>query len=201
MNLEKEFKKRTGLEFIDFYNDYRPKLKWYISKYTKDLNTAEDFVQDAFIQGLNKIETFEKEKSQIQTWLTTIARNLVIKEFNDNKKNPKISIDKDLNQDDENGTSLLSFLKTDDEILKEKEEKEIEAKYKLVFNSIQNLPEKYKKIMIMREIDKVPYKEIADTLNRNLSTIKSQIRKGRQLIIDDVEKKFNYIDNNGVQKY
>jgi DNA-directed RNA polymerase specialized sigma24 family protein len=36
----------------------------------------------------------------------------------------------------------------------------------------------------MREIDRMSYKDIADTLQKNLSTVKSQIRNGRHLLIE-----------------
>jgi DNA-directed RNA polymerase specialized sigma24 family protein len=46
----------------------------------------------------------------------------------------------------------------------------------------------------MREIQKMPYKDIADKLGRNLSTIKSQIRNGRHILISQSEKDFKEID-------
>jgi DNA-directed RNA polymerase specialized sigma24 family protein len=48
----------------------------------------------------------------------------------------------------------------------------------------------------MREIECMQYKEISDELNINLSTIKSQIKKGRTIIRKKVEKKFKDIDYN-----
>jgi RNA polymerase sigma-70 factor (ECF subfamily) len=193
---EVKFKESTGLNFQEFYNDYKPKLRWHLASFTKDLQLAEDYTQEAFIQGLKKIDTFDPSKSQIQTWITTIGRNLVIKAHKESLRLPSVSMDKDL---DEDNTSLITFLPYDDgkeEIVKEKE---IHYKYGIVVESIEKLPPKYKEVMIMREIEKMPYKDIADKLERNLSTVKSQIRKGRQLIIDDVEKKFKYIDDNGVE--
>ena len=48
----------------------------------------------------------------------------------------------------------------------------------------------------MREIDKMQYKDIADALDRNLSTVKSQIKKAREVLIKAVEKKFKDLEDN-----
>lgn len=196
--LERNFKNVTGGNFSDFYNDYKPKLKWHLSNYTGDLSVAEDFAHDALIQGLKKLHQFDSSKSQIQTWITTIGRNLVIKEWKDRKKMPKVSLDKEIG--DENDTSLINFIPYDDGKEKMIKEKEIKIKYNVTLEAISNLPHKYKEVIEMRELRKMPYKEISKELNRNLSTVKSQIRKGRQLIIETIDKKFEYIDKNGINE-
>ena len=77
---EKLFKEITGYDFERYYIEYRPKLTWYLaSRYTKDVDKAEDFANQAFMQALEKIETYNSEKSKLITWLTKIAINLVIK--------------------------------------------------------------------------------------------------------------------------
>jgi DNA-directed RNA polymerase specialized sigma24 family protein len=47
----------------------------------------------------------------------------------------------------------------------------------------------------MREIQKMAYKDIADKLGRNLSTIKSQIRNGRAILISESERQFEVLDD------
>ncbi|MFW6009427.1 MAG: RNA polymerase sigma factor, partial [archaeon] len=163
--------------------------------FTKDLQLAEDYAQEAFIQGLNKIDSFDSDKSQIQTWITVIARNLAKKGKKDEKKMPKVSMDKTI---DEDNTSLSTFIPYDDGKEKIEEQKETYQKYNIVLKAIENLPSKYKEVIVMREIENMPYKDIADKLDRNLSTIKSQIRKGRHLIQSNVKPKFNFINENGV---
>jgi RNA polymerase sigma-70 factor, ECF subfamily len=195
--LEKRFKKVTGGDFVKFYNDYKPKLRWHLSNYTGDLGVAEDFAHDALIQGLEKLHQFDSSKSQIQTWITTIGKNLVIKEWKDKKKLPSVSLDKEL--DDEN-SSLINFIPYEDGKNLMLEEKETSEKYEIVITAISELPFKYKEVMEMREIKKMAYKDISEELKRNLSTVKSQIRKGRQLVTDSVEKKFQWIEKNGLNE-
>ena len=46
----------------------------------------------------------------------------------------------------------------------------------------------------MRELKKMAYKDIADDLGRNLSTIKSQIRQARAILIRETSREFEMLD-------
>jgi DNA-directed RNA polymerase specialized sigma24 family protein len=46
----------------------------------------------------------------------------------------------------------------------------------------------------MRELKKMQYKDIADKLGKNLSTIKSQIRNGRAILMNKTIKEFEVLD-------
>jgi DNA-directed RNA polymerase specialized sigma24 family protein len=59
---------------------------------------------------------------------------------------------------------------------------------------ISKLKTPYKKVIEMRELKKMSYKDIADELGKNLSTIKSQIRNGRAILIKDTQREFDEID-------
>jgi DNA-directed RNA polymerase specialized sigma24 family protein len=59
---------------------------------------------------------------------------------------------------------------------------------------ISELKEPYKQVIEMREIQKMAYKDIADFLQENLSTIKSRIRNGRAILINNSKKEFDLLD-------
>ena len=59
---------------------------------------------------------------------------------------------------------------------------------------IRNLKEPYRQVIEMREIQKMQYKDIADKLGKNLSTIKSQIRNGRAILISETSREFEILD-------
>jgi DNA-directed RNA polymerase specialized sigma24 family protein len=46
----------------------------------------------------------------------------------------------------------------------------------------------------MRELKRMSYRDISDTLNLNLSTVKSQIRNGRAILVRETKKEFDAID-------
>lgn len=284
---EKLFKEITGHNFESYYNEHYSAITWYITKsLTQDKDKSEDFVNQAFMQALEKIETYNKEKSSFKTWLTKIAINLVIKDWKDSHKYNVISFDRDTAE----VPSILNVLKSDDGSDYTEQEDENRKKCEIVYDVINNLPDKYKKVMMMRELEHMAYKDIADSIKKeivvdlnqqkmvlenpedffsldihntgdgnailqfdsecgnysyqktilsnssvnitrddiewdrglndsfvinstnttcdgmyitttNLSTIKSQIKKGRELILRKVKKKFDIINENGVKNF
>lgn len=189
-----KFKKHTGLEFNEFYNTHKPKLVWHLAKMTKDLSLAEDYAEEAFIQALNKIEIFNSDKAQVHTWVYTIAENFCKKGFKENQKIPSISMDKEL----ATNLTLSSFLQYADSRKDIEKTNEVNKKAEIVREAINSLPDKYKQVMVMRELKHMQYKDISDVLKINLSTIKSQIKKGRAIVVKKVERKFKFIDENGL---
>ncbi len=278
--LSKTFETITGQKFESFYQKYRPKLVWYLTKYTKDQEKAEDFAEEAFIQALLKIGNYQAEKSQVHTWVYKIGENLVKKDYKDRKRMFVFSLDKE-NSDNLN---LMNIIPQKDEKSEIEIHHIIDKKADIVKESIFDLPEKYKRVMIMRELENKPYLDIAESCVKdfpfslkkdtkefpdpkefldivvenkgkteclitftyedetndpfqlivnpgktakmeredisglkkveiiandqvegiyrattNLSTIKSQISKGRQLVQGMVKKKFKYLEDNGLQ--
>jgi RNA polymerase sigma factor (sigma-70 family) len=134
-----------------------------------------------------RIEMYQKEKSQFSTWLFTIAKNLSLQD----KKLENRNISLDIEFDDE-GTTLKDFIQ-------ETESNEFvhdvfAQKADVMKKHISDLKEPYKTVIIMREIERMQYKDIADKLGKNLSTIKSQIRNGRQILMEQSKKEFDQID-------
>jgi len=201
-DLEMQFEERTGLNFKIFYKNYKPKLMWYIAKYTKDSDVAEDHVEDAFIQALLNISTYKRPDeggAQVNTWIYKIAENIVKKAHKDSERLPTNSLDKELSEN----FNLSNIIPFDDGKRNIDEYNIFVKKANLIKDTIYNLPDKdskYKKVLIMREIEGMAYKEISDELNINLSTVKSQIKKGRNIIKKRVLKKFQDIDHNGVDE-
>lgn len=184
---EKIFKERTGKDFNSLYTKYYPKLIYFTSKMTNDVQKAEDISTDSFLLAFEKIDKYEKEKSQFSTWLFTIAKNLALQDIKNNKK--KISMDIEFDQD---GTTMKDFIQEDEDTnyLHDVWEKKAEV----MSQHIKNLKSPYKKVIEMREIKKMSYKDISDELNLNLSTVKSQIRNGRAILMKESKREFDQID-------
>ena len=200
--LEIQFEERTGTNFQNFYKNYKPRLMWYIAKYTKDQDVAEDHVEDAFIQALLNISTYKRPDeggAQVNTWIYKIAENIVKKAHKDGERLPTNSLDKEMAEN----FNLSNIIPYDDGKRHIDEYNIFVKKANFIKETIYNLPEKdskYKKVLIMREIEGMAYKEISEELNINLSTIKSQIKKGRNIIKKRVQKKFQEIDHNGADE-
>ena len=184
---EKIFVERTGKDFSTLYKKYYPKLIYYTSKMCNDPQKAEDISTDSFLTAFEKIDKYDVEKAQFSTWLFTIAKNLALQSI----KNDKRSISLDVEYDDE-GTTMKDFITQEesDVVLHDVQDKKAEIMKK----HIDSLKEPYRSVIEMREIKRMSYKDISDTLGKNLSTIKSQIRNGRAILVKATENEFKYKD-------
>jgi RNA polymerase sigma factor (sigma-70 family) len=185
---EKLFRERTGKDFSFFYTKYYPKLIYYTSRMCNDPQKAEDISTDSFLIAFEKIDKYEKEKSQFSTWLFTIAKNLMLQDIKNSKKT--MSLDVEI---DEEGTTMKDFIQEEEseEYLHELTGKKAD----IIKRQIATLKEPYRKVIEMREIKKMQYKDIADELDLNLSTVKSQIRNGRSILIKETQKEFEMLDD------
>jgi uncharacterized protein YerC len=121
---------------------------------------------------------------------------MVKKAHKDKEKMPSSSLDKTIDAN----TTLASFIPYQESKEQMREFLELCKKCQIIIDAIESLDDRFRKVMLMREVDEYTYKDISDTLNINLSTIKSQILKGRELVRKKVLKKFAYIDKHGLNE-
>jgi RNA polymerase sigma-70 factor (ECF subfamily) len=154
---EQLFKQRTGKDFSFFYEKYYPKLIYYTSRMCNDQQKAQDISTDSFLIAFEKIDKYEREKSQFSTWLFTIARNLMLQDIKNSKKTMSLDI-----EIDEEGTTMKDFIQEEEseEYLHDLNTKKAE----IMKRHIRNLKEPYRQVIEMREIQKMQYKDIADKL-------------------------------------
>jgi RNA polymerase sigma-70 factor (ECF subfamily) len=182
------FKERTGENLDFFYNKFYPRLVYNLNGITNDEHLAEDLATEAFIKAFEKIEQYEKGKAQFSTWLFTIGRHLALQELKQSRRT--MSIDVEL---DEEGTTLKDFIQEEDdndEFMHNLNQKKAD----IIKKYIGELKQPYRMVIEMREIQNMQYKDIAEALGRNLSTVKSQIRNARALLIKAAEKEFSILD-------
>ncbi len=184
---EKIFKERTGNDFSTMYKKYYTKLVYFTSRICNNPQKAEDISTDSFLTAFEKINKYDIDKSQFSTWLFTIAKNIALQDIKAERRN--ISIDVEYDND---GTTMKDFIynieneNTSYDIIKIKSD--------IMKSKIRELKDPYRKVIEMRELQKMSYKDISKNLNKNLSTIKSQIRNGRILLKKQTENDFKKIE-------
>jgi RNA polymerase sigma-70 factor (ECF subfamily) len=185
------FKIQTGYDFTTMYEKHYNKLVNSILKICRDKEKAEDIASDSFITAFDRIQTYNRELSQFQVWITRIAINKAHAEY---KKNCIVSsIDEGYNTDPDDDDTMKSHLAQPEE---DKDFTPTVKKADLVLEHICTLPNPYYQVMSMRHIDNMSYQQISSALDTNLNTVKSQIRKGRALIKKATKSHFIYIEQN-----
>lgn len=185
--LEKMFNEKTGQKFDVVYNKFRVKLVWFLWNMSKDEVLAEEVADEAFVDALMKIEQYNNEKGVFSTWLFSIARNLMLSKLNSKKKFSSL-------EEDHDGATIGDFLYAEDYTGEIKEETITEKKAKLIIKEISLLPQKYAIIITMVDLDGMSYQDIADYLELNINTVKSRIKKGRELLVDKTRVRFKELE-------
>lgn len=165
---------------------YERALYFHILKMIKDKEQVEDLVQETFVKAFDNLNTYSTNYA-FSTWLYRIATNHTI-DYLRKKKLNTLSIDEPMKTKDGEMEMQLEdeSAGTDRDIIRKQRQK-------IVQNAINNLPEKYRKVIEMRHMEEKSYKEIASVLDLPLGTVKAHIFRARELLykaLKDKREKF-----------
>ena len=160
--------------YSELTQKYQKPLYFHVRKMIRNPDFAEDLVQDIFLKAFKSLKNYKNDYA-FSTWLYRIATNHTI-DYLRKKKLETLSIHAD-ESDDKHATIQLadedSF--TDEPMIKR------ERKNK-VHEAIDQLPEKYKEVIIKRHIEEKSYQEISEEMDIPLGTVKAHIFRARELL-------------------
>lgn len=199
---KKIFFKKTGKELDYYYFKYRPKLIWNLMGRSKDRVIAEEVTDEAILKAFFDIEKFDPSKSNFPTWLFTIGRNLMSQRIKDDSKTASLE-DYAGEGSDDDSVKIIDQLQdiSCDEKLNEEYDHILTEKIKILIKEISQLPEKYRRVLQMRDLDDMSYNDISTILDLNLNTVKSQIKQGRMMLARQLKPIFQEIEENGVSDF
>ena len=161
-------------------------MRSYIKARFKNIDdyVADDICSRSFEKAFRQILNYDQYKSRFLTWLCTIAKNTALDTLEQEQRvHPKNQI---VYLDDENKPSGVEGIpdQTEDALnsLIKIENEEEHNKY------IDRLPDLYRDIARKRLIEGMKYNEIAEALQMELNTVKTRIRRAKQMI-DDLRRK------------
>ena len=149
------------------------------------------YVTNVFLSVFKNLRKF-KGDSSLYTWIYKITVNLCLDELKKRKKVVYLDEKVEVN-DSELEIQLSSNEKDQAKLYEEKELKECMQK------CIRELPEKQRIMLILRDIQGLPYEEISRITGIKLGTVKSQINRARLKLKDLIEKEgtfLEYIESN-----
>jgi RNA polymerase sigma-70 factor, ECF subfamily len=165
---------------------YHQPLYSLIARSINDPADAADLTQEVFIKVFRSIRGFHGDAS-LRTWLYRIA----LREASNQRrwwsrhKRQEITIDSsyDADADAESDSLCLSATLADpgdspyDQAVQSETRERLEA-------ALRQLPQAYRTVVVLREIEGFAYEEIAEILDLNLGTVKSRLTRGRTALRD-----------------
>lgn len=138
---------------------HKDQLRRYIVKQTGDFDLADDILQEVYIKASQNIHQLEG-KGKLKNWLYRITHNTIVDFYRTNQSHEELMD----NQAEEQPSDELINLQKMGQCLRP------------MFDC---LPEKYRQVMVLSELDGLPQQVVADQLGLSLSGTKSRIQRGR----------------------
>lgn len=163
----------TRTEFNNLVHRLSKKLYIYAYRILRDQEGSEDAVQEIFIK-LWKMNEKLGEYESVDALATTMVKNYCIDQLRKLKH---------IKPDDESAMAHYHDLNPTPH-----DELEINETYALMERIINNLPEKYRVIIHLRDIDGLSFEEIADKTGQNINTIRVNLSRARKTVRDEYKK-------------
>jgi len=144
---------------------------------------AQDAVQEAFIKAFRAIGTFE-ERAQLHTWLHRILVNTALMKIRSRKRRPEESIDDLLPTFQADGHQTTESRDWSDAIF---ERKETAA---MVRRAIAQLPDHYRVVLTLRDIEERDTMETAAALGTTTTVVKVRLHRARQALRTLLDREF-----------
>jgi RNA polymerase sigma-70 factor, ECF subfamily len=132
----------------------------------RDPHDAEDALQDACLRAYRSIERFRGEDGR--AWLLTIVRNVCYSRMRQGRREPA----SDTFDDDQHGSThdpseanAIEWREANGELLRQ---------------ALERLPEDYREVIVLHEIEGLPYREIAAVAEIPIGTVMSRLARGRR---------------------
>ena len=154
---------------------YQSKVISLISRYVRNQADVADVAQEAFIKAYRALPNFRGE-SAFYTWLYRIAVNTA-KNFlvSQGRRTPSNDVDAEDAEYYEGSDALKEFASPERLMLSD------EIK-KVIFDTLESLPEELKMAISLRELDGMSYEDIANIMECPVGTVRSRIFRAREAI-------------------
>jgi len=150
-------------------------------RFTGSASDAEDLTQDVFLKLYRNLASFDSQKGSFQTWITALARNLLVDHFRRTRQDRATSsLDASLSPDatpDNPGPTLADSL-ADTRPSQESHAAGLELRATIQHALAQLSPE-LREAVVLRDLEDLDYREIAQILRIPEGTVKSRISRGR----------------------
>jgi RNA polymerase sigma-70 factor (ECF subfamily) len=143
-------------------------------RFTSSDTVAQDLTQDVFLRVFKTLKSFRAGEGSFVVWLTRLTRNLLIDHYRRTRmERASESLDGQLTMLEERGT----FAGRTDGLLAGREASE------LLQAALAKLSPELRETVILRDVEEMEYREIAQALNVPEGTVKSRLNRGRAELV------------------
>ncbi len=196
MELIEKFTKGCTASFEELIGRYETKVSNLAMRLTRNAEDAEEVLQDVFVTVYRKIEGFEG-KAKFSSWLYRITVNAAFMKLRKRKQDHSVSFDDMLpHLQNKAITQHNAFGARSDALAMNNEIKDtLEA-------AISKLPEDYRAVFVLRDIDGLSNKEVGEILDLSIPAVKSRLHRSRLMLRKRLRRFYeDYSDDSKIVSY
>jgi RNA polymerase sigma-70 factor (ECF subfamily) len=178
----KEFERQTLPHMEVLYN--------YALRMTGNKEDANDLLQETYLKAYRFWDKFE-QGTNLRAWMFRIMKNTYINLYRKESKEP----DKVDYEEIESYYNLIRDQNSDDNDLQQKMFGQLLDDD--VSKALEALPEEFRTVVILCDIEGLAYEEIAEFLQIPVGTVRSRLHRGRKLLYSRL---YDYAKNRGFIK-
>ena len=148
---------------------------------------AEEIAQETFLHVFKGLPAFRGDSS-LSSWIYRVAANASLMVLRRQRRRPQLSLDDTRPEFTEDGTGHVQtpgawVIEPDEAILSGE-------LMSLVERSISELPEKYRLVLLLKDVEGLSNAEVAETLGLTLPTVKARLHRSRLIVRDELDHYF-----------
>ena len=144
---------------------------------TRNRTRAEDLLQETFLRAWRSFHTF-RPGTNVRAWLYRILMNAYIDGYRKSEREPEV-----VDQEDVDEFYLYSKVHESEDYRRAGNPEEVLLNNLMdadVKGALQSLPETFRNVVILADIEGFSYKEIAEILGIPIGTVMSRLHRGRR---------------------
>lgn len=157
--------------FEELHKRYVTSIYRLVRRKLGDGYLAEDIAQETFLKSLRTMDRID-ESFNFGGWIHTVARNLCYDELRRRQRDPRA----DEGAEDEDTMARLPSMQRDFDPVQAQESNEVRRQ---VWDVAQRLPEKYRLVLTLRELQGLSYRRIATVMNMSESAVETLLYRAR----------------------
>ncbi|MCL6474380.1 MAG: sigma-70 family RNA polymerase sigma factor [Firmicutes bacterium] len=163
--------------FDEIVERYQHKIYGYVKRLVGNETDAEDITQEVFLKALNSLHRF-REESSLQTWLFRIATNLC-RDAHRRRQREKGWLSLWRQADEQSETEEGGIVDPPDDRFNPEKLLLREELGAMLSEAMEQLPLAMREVLILHDVEQMPYEEIAQALGVPLGTVKSRLFHAR----------------------
>ena len=171
------------------FRQYAPRVYHLARRMLGNQADAEDVTQDVLLQVVRKLNTFRGEADPY-TWLHRVTVNAALAHRNKRARREEHERHDPLNhflETGQHGGAVRPWSVSPDQEALDHE------RHQLIENAIARLPEIYRDVYVLADVEGLSNQEIGNLLQLNLPAVKSRLHRGRMLMRDALAPHFEEV--------